>query len=266
MASISEVLDKIIKQYQPGGDFGKAELALLKRAKTKAMAGVGQQLVSAGLAGTTAGAGAAQRWEEETGMPARLKLEDVRTERLVQALLAKAGFMQEQQKMSFEAQQARLQRQFQAQQAVEARPSMAERGLDVFGQPFEQSLLGPRQPQQPAGAGVSTHTGKAGGVDFTVPGGVTGGPEKYVSDPTMGQPVIGTDIVAGAGAGYVGDYPSDYGQRAPITTAAPTGEPTTTWAETKKYSVPGYGSMDETEYRAWLKTRVSSEQFAQMRW
>jgi len=171
MASIAEVLDKIIKQYQPGGDFGKGELALLGRAKTKAMAGVGQQLVGAGLAGTTAGAGATQRWEEEIGMPARLKLEDVRTERLVQAMLAKAGFMQEERQMLYERQEAERQRKFEQERTMGTgrfRPP-----TDVGPSPWEAGFLGGgwgvtggAQPQ--AGAGTGTHL--TAGADFTVGG------------------------------------------------------------------------------------------------
>lgn len=162
MASVSEVLEKIIKQYQAGSEFGKGEKALLGRAKTKAMAGVGQQLVSAGLAGTTAGASAGQRWEEEIGMPARLKLEDVRVERLMQALLAKAGYLQEERKMQFQASESAKGRVFAAQQSAAARPSMAERGLDVFGRP----LAGAYQQPTTQGAQASTHTVP----DFTVSG------------------------------------------------------------------------------------------------
>lgn len=91
---ITELLDKIIARYKPGGEFGKAELALLERAKTKSLATTAQGLVSAGLAGTTAGVGAGRKWEEEIGMPSKLRLEDIRTERLTQAMGAKAGYIE----------------------------------------------------------------------------------------------------------------------------------------------------------------------------
>lgn len=217
MATISEVLDRIIKQYEPGAEFGKGERALLKRAKTRAMAGVGQQLAGAGLAGTTVGAGAAQRWEEEIGMPAELKLEDVRTERLVQALLAKAGFIQESQKMAFQASEARKQRQFQAQQTALARPSMAERGLTAFGVPFTQGLGGTRQPAAPAAPTPTTYG--AGGAEFTVPGG-------YETDYTVpaGVPLGETYYGAAHTGGYKGLISatvSDEFARAPVTAGAP---------------------------------------------
>ncbi len=93
-SEILKLLDQVIAKYSPGGDFGKAETALLGRAKTKAMAKGEQSLVSAGLAGTTAGVGMGQKWEEEIGMPSKLKLEDTRTQRLMEAFMAKAGYME----------------------------------------------------------------------------------------------------------------------------------------------------------------------------
>lgn len=91
---IQAELDKIIARYQPGGEFGKPEMALLERAKTKTLARQKAGLVSRGMAGTTVGAGLGKKWEEEVGMPAKLGLEDIRTQRLVQAMTAKAGFME----------------------------------------------------------------------------------------------------------------------------------------------------------------------------
>ena len=91
---ITGLLDQIIERYKIGGEFGKAELALLNRAKTKSLASTMQGMVSAGLAGTTVPTGAGKKWEEEIGMPSRLRLEDIRTERLTGAMGAKAGFME----------------------------------------------------------------------------------------------------------------------------------------------------------------------------
>ena len=228
MASISEILDKIIAKYQPGGGFGESELALLKRGKTKAMAGVGQQLVSSGLAGTTAGAGASQRWEEEVGMPTRLGLEDIRTQRLVQALLAKAGFQEKQTERQFEygqeqrARQERLNQQIRQENVTAAaRPGPGEAGFMGGGWSLSDSGGGTQQ------SGVGVHTG--GGADFTIPTGSTGGargtgaPEIGVSDPTFGQEVYGPDAGSFGGVatrgGVVGAEPA----RTPITSGAPSG-------------------------------------------
>lgn len=91
---IEGLLDKIIARYSPGGEFGKPEEALLKRAKVKSLAETSQDLVSSGLSGTNVGGGAGKSWEEEVGMPARLKLEDIRSQRLTEAMGAKAGYLE----------------------------------------------------------------------------------------------------------------------------------------------------------------------------
>lgn len=111
------ILNRIIQRYSPGGEFGKGEEALLGRAKTKAMASSQQQLVSAGLAGTTVGAGRGQRWEEEIGMPERLRLEDVRSQRLSEAMGAKAGYLE---RTETRAEQTRLAEQQMTQQQEQA--------------------------------------------------------------------------------------------------------------------------------------------------
>jgi len=53
-----------------------------------------QQMISSGLYGTTTAAGAGRRWEEAVGAPARLRLEDIMMQRLSQAQVGKAGFME----------------------------------------------------------------------------------------------------------------------------------------------------------------------------
>jgi hypothetical protein len=82
-----------MKKYQPGGEFGKREEALLARAKKKYLASQAQRAVSAGLGGTTVPATATAKFQEEVGEPTRLGLEQTRTQRLNELLMAKAGYM-----------------------------------------------------------------------------------------------------------------------------------------------------------------------------
>lgn len=91
---IRGLLDQIIQMYQPGGSFGKGTEAMLTRQKEKDLASATQSLVSSGLFGTTMAAGLPKKWEEEVGMPSRLKLEDVRYGALSEALGQKASFVQ----------------------------------------------------------------------------------------------------------------------------------------------------------------------------
>ena len=84
----------IVEQYKPGGAFGAGFEAQLGRQKTKTVAGQTQQLVSSGLFGTSVTAGLGQKFEEEVGQPARLKLEDIRMGRYAEAIRSKAGLIE----------------------------------------------------------------------------------------------------------------------------------------------------------------------------
>jgi hypothetical protein len=87
------IYDKIIGTYAPGGEFGKGTEAMLERQKTKDTASATQQLISSGLYGSTMTAGLPKKWEEEVGMPSRLKLEDLRYGAWTSALGQKAQFI-----------------------------------------------------------------------------------------------------------------------------------------------------------------------------
>lgn len=110
-------LDMLIKKYEPGGEFGKGELALLERQKTKSLARTQSGMVGAGLAGTTAAAGAGQKWEEEIGMPSRLQIEDIKSQRLMQAMQAKAGYTERTEARTRAEEEAQRQRIFEESMA-----------------------------------------------------------------------------------------------------------------------------------------------------
>ena len=87
------LFEEAMKRYQPGGQFGKRELALLGRAKKKSLARGYQSAVSAGLGGTSVPEAMGAKFQEEIGEPTRLGLEDVRTQRLNELMMAKAGYL-----------------------------------------------------------------------------------------------------------------------------------------------------------------------------
>ena len=93
-AQAMAIYDEIITRYQPGGTFGKAALGQLEERKERDVGAETQAQISGGLFGTTAQAGLGTKWEAEVGAPARLKLEDIMMERLSQAQLGKAGFIE----------------------------------------------------------------------------------------------------------------------------------------------------------------------------
>lgn len=85
------IYNEIVTQYSPTGTFmtgGKAELEATKK---RDVASATAQSIESGLYGTSIPATAGARWEQDIGATARLKLEDIRTERYASALGQKAG-------------------------------------------------------------------------------------------------------------------------------------------------------------------------------
>lgn len=68
--------------FKPGGAYGAGVEATISRGEEKAVASGMQSLVSAGLAGTTMPMHLQQTFEEEIGMPTRMRAEDRRLEGL----------------------------------------------------------------------------------------------------------------------------------------------------------------------------------------
>jgi len=209
-SAASKLLDEIIQRYRPGGEFGKAELALLGRAKKKSLAETAQGLVSAGLSGTTAGVGAGKKWEEEIGMPAKLKLEDIRSGRLSEALGAKAGFLG---KMALAQQQVdlqytELQKRYEQSIVGRVEPSGVSSPFSRGGTARGGTVVsgGDAGAGDAGGYGSSyggTGTGYTGGQAGT--GGVYGGE----LDPGMvmsGGKLIQAGAPAGKMAGWEGEY------------------------------------------------------------
>lgn len=91
---ILAIHDEIIRRYSPGGEFGRAALGQLEKRKITDVGKETQQLISSGLYGTTTMGATGRRWEETVGAPERLRLEDIQMQRLSQAQLGKAGFIE----------------------------------------------------------------------------------------------------------------------------------------------------------------------------
>jgi len=87
-------IQKAMTYYKKGGGYGKGIEAQLGRAETKAVASGTQSLVSAGLGGTTMGAGLSKKFQEEVGMPMRARVEETRAQALSSLEMAKANIIQ----------------------------------------------------------------------------------------------------------------------------------------------------------------------------
>lgn len=186
------IYDEIIARYGPAGTYGRAAEALLERQKVGAVGAGTQHLISTGLYGTEVGGGLGRAWEAEVGAPARLRLEDIKMERLSQAQLGKAGFV--------------------------------ERIEDVYPdygmmmQYLSQAANVPAAPAAGAAGGYGGVPAAGGYGGYSAGGGYGGGagfgpdvPRKYV--PGLGMT---TDWGAGAGAGAGGFRGALYGQE-PVT-------------------------------------------------
>jgi len=93
--TITSLYDQMATQYQPGGTYLKGIEEQLARRKKGAMASGMQSLVSSGMAGTTQAAGLGKKFEEEVGMPTMAAAETDRIGKLTEAMMGKAGFMQQ---------------------------------------------------------------------------------------------------------------------------------------------------------------------------
>jgi len=90
-AQVEAIFDEVISRYGPEGSYGKAAEILLGREKVRDVGATAQRDISRGMYGIRP---YEQEWEAAVGAPARLKLEDIKMERLSQAQLGKAGFLE----------------------------------------------------------------------------------------------------------------------------------------------------------------------------
>jgi len=88
------IYDQIISMFQPGGGFGAGQTEQYERTKEQALATQQQQAITSGLGNVTTQLGAESAYEQRVGVPFRLQLADLVTERLTGAMGQKAGFIE----------------------------------------------------------------------------------------------------------------------------------------------------------------------------
>lgn len=86
------MLQQAIEHYKPGGEFATVRAEQLKGKVGTVKAGMESQLVGRGLAGTTVGAAIPAAIEQQVAAPWRTETEMMRGGRLMEAVLAGAGF------------------------------------------------------------------------------------------------------------------------------------------------------------------------------
>ena len=84
-------LDRINEAVGTESTFGQNYLDILEKQKVRDVSRAGQSDISRGLFGLR---DRGAEWESQVGAPSRLKLEDLLTERLSSALMAKGSFLQ----------------------------------------------------------------------------------------------------------------------------------------------------------------------------
>jgi len=114
---ILAVLKEAIEQYRPGGAFATARAKQLARKKATVIPGMEAQLVGRGLAGTTVGAAIPTRFEEEVAKPFETETEMLRSARLTESILAKAGILERMEAREAQSELAKKQMELQKQLA-----------------------------------------------------------------------------------------------------------------------------------------------------
>jgi len=136
--AMMSVLEEAIKQYQPAGAFAETRAGQLEQKRLKTTAGMRGALVGRGLSGTTVAASIPAAFEQEVAQPFETETEMLRSARLMEALMAKAGFMereaarktaseQEAERLALERERMKLQEKMASQSAA-AKVAAARRG------------------------------------------------------------------------------------------------------------------------------------------
>lgn len=116
------IYNQIAETYSPTGTFGAGYKAELEATKKRDVSSGIAQTIESGLYGTSIPSTIGTKWEETVGAPARLKLEDIRTERYASALGQKAGAIERREDTYPDYSQI-AQLLMQASQTTKAQPS-----------------------------------------------------------------------------------------------------------------------------------------------
>ena len=166
--------------YQSGGGFGKGVEAGLERGRIKATSAGMQNLVSAGLAGTTMAGGLGLKFEEEVAAPTRAGVESQRAQALSSIEMGQAGMIQS------------------------AGESSASRALQMYMANLQASLNGgrttvgqPRAVQQPAAQQFPSLYGTSTGGNMpSVPDWTGGGTTSWAPPREYQSSMVGKSLWA----------------------------------------------------------------------
>lgn len=168
MPDVTSILREAIEHYRPGGEFATVRGRQLEEKKGVAVAGAEAGLVGRGLAGTTVGMAIPAAFEQQIAAPWRTETEMLRGGRLMEAVLAQAGFAEretarEQQVALAEAQMA-LQEKLRSREISVQEYNAATarlRTTGVAGGASERMIAGWGKE----GAGTAAPAGTGAGAD-----------------------------------------------------------------------------------------------------
>lgn len=181
---ITAIIEEAIKHYRPGGEFAGVRAEQLAEKKATIVPEMRAELVGRGLAGTTVGAAIPGRFEREVAKPWRTQTEMLRSARLMESILAKAGFA--------ERAEARKSAEDLAREEMELRERLQSEALSAQERFAAEQRLHEIGMQQRA----------TGGAGATIPWGSYG---------ALAGDEGGVGAGAGAGIGqHPGTYPSPF--------------------------------------------------------
>jgi hypothetical protein len=90
---IRAIFDDVINRYSENGTYKAGMTKDIENQKESDIGKQIQQMISSGIYSTSMPAGLSNKWESEVGTTARLKLEDLLQERVINAKLQKANFL-----------------------------------------------------------------------------------------------------------------------------------------------------------------------------
>lgn len=238
---VTSIFDEIIARYGPEGTYGKGAEALLERQKVRDVGATAQRDIGRGLYGIRP---YEQEWEAGVGAEARLRLEDIKMERLSTAQMGKAGFME---------------------RIEEPYPDLSALMQAVSAQAGAGGMPGYAAPRQPsAPPGEHPYMGTLGGASLTQvsppPGrGLGPTPGAGLGDEPWGMPGLGGAVMPGPEAAVAG-APTAGVPTAPTQRKAPqTASLISRYSRYKKQlQRQGIGAGSIASYDIWYRANVGT--------
>lgn len=159
---IMKIVGEAIEQFRPGGVFAETRTKQLAEKKRVAIPQMQAGLVSRGLAGTTVAAAIPSRFEMEIAKPFETETEQLRSARLFEAILAKAGFMERGAGRDLQRELAEMERDLR--EKLQKKQITSQEYMAALDRARQQAMDGLQQKAGGGGAGGGGAAGQIGGA------------------------------------------------------------------------------------------------------